>query len=297
MKRIKDELNSYLSSSKGDSQQRKEAFADKDVVDFLGKNSDRLTIDGINSSWINLWYYHVGKLGEDKSSSGYTPKLCVAGEGVEVSYAPTKEVAKEDEERAIRHRVELIDLPPRLKKVRLCDLDRSEGRAAVLDALKQFIEDLSVDPNSQGWYLTGEFGVGKTYMMAGLANEVARMGKTVVFIHMPSFIAGLSSYFGNGSSLSNEIKRLSKADVLILDDIGAESLSDWSRDDVLGVILQARMDNDLPTFFTSNLTMDELKEHLSRTKSGVDSVKAARLMQRIRYLTAELEVGGVNRRF
>ena len=64
--------------------------------------------------------------------------------------------------------------------------------------------------------------------------------------------AGLASHFGD-NSLQDEIRRLSGCDLLILDDIGAETLSQWSRDDVLGVILQARMDNVLPTFFLIQL--------------------------------------------
>lgn len=37
-------------------------------------------------------------------------------------------------------------------------------------------------------------------------------------------------------------------DVLLIDDIGAENNSPWSRDEVLGTILQYRMDSDLTTF-------------------------------------------------
>jgi primosomal protein DnaI len=121
------------------------------------------------------------------------------------------------------------------------------------------------------------------------------MGGRVIFLHMPTFIAGLSSHFGD-NSLQTEIQRLAACDVLILDDIGAETLSPWSRDDVLGVILQARMDNDLPTFFSSNFDMKALESHFSATKNADDPVKAARLMQRVRYLAKEVVVYGNNRR-
>ena len=48
-----------------------------------------------------------------------------------------------------------------------------------------------------------------------------------------------------------------EANLLLLDDIGAEKLSDWARDEVLGVILQYRMEEHLPTFFTSNLSLNQ----------------------------------------
>lgn len=119
-------------------------------------------------------------------------------------------------------------------------------------------------------------------MLAGLANYVAtNFDRNVVFLHVPTFIAGLSSHFGDNSLLNKS--NLAECDVLILDDIGAETLSQWSRDDVLGVILQARMDNVLPTFFSSNLDMEALESHFEETRNATDPVKAKRLMQRLRY--------------
>lgn len=35
----------------------------------------------------------------------------------------------------------------------------------------------------------------------------------------------------------------------MIDDIGADSMSSWVRDEVLGVILEYRMQQQLPTFF------------------------------------------------
>ena len=56
------------------------------------------------------------------------------------------------------------------------------------------------------------------------------------------------------------------------------------------------MDSSLPTFFTSNLTLDELETHLATTKNGVDVVKARRIIERIKQLTEELELISENRR-
>ena len=84
--------------------------------------------------------------------------------------------------------------------------------------------------------------------------------------------------------------------MLLLDDIGAENCSNWSRDEILGPILQYRMENNLPTFFTSNLTLDELETALSTTTSGVDKLKARRIIERIKQLTVTLELVSKNRR-
>ena len=61
-------------------------------------------------------------------------------------------------------------------------------------------------------------------------------------------------------------------------------------------LLQYRMDHKLDTFFTSNLIYEELEEHFSIYKNKVDIVKARRIMERIRYLTDEIELVSDNLR-
>ncbi len=56
------------------------------------------------------------------------------------------------------------------------------------------------------------------------------------------------------------------------------------------------MEEGLPTFFTSNLTVKELDEHLSMAGNKVDKVKARRIIERIKYLTEEMELISVDRR-
>ena len=85
-----------------------------------------------------------------------------------------------------------------------------------------------------------------------------------------------------------------KVEVLMLDDLGAEKVTDWVRDEVLGPLLQYRMSQGKTTFFTSNLTIEELEEHFSLTKSSED--RARRLIERIKYLTVDMELVSESRR-
>ena len=99
-------------------------------------------------------------------------------------------------------------------------------------------------------------------------------------------------------AVNEKIDAVKKAEILMLDDIGAEANSTWIRDEVLGVILQYRMQEDLPTFFSSNFTMQQLEEHLRMGNRGEDEpMKAKRLMERIRFLSREVPMTGKNRRF
>ena len=64
------------------------------------------------------------------------------------------------------------------------------------------------------------------------------------------------------------------AEVLVLDDIGAEQSTPWVRDEILQVILQYRMQEDLPIFFTSNFEFPRFgktflpKERMEMTRLG-----------------------------
>ena len=83
----------------------------------------------------------------------------------------------------------------------------------------------------------------------------------------------------------------------MLDDIGAEMNSAWFRDEVLMVILQHRMLQESPTFFTSNFTIDQLEAHFAHSNKGdQELLKAKRLIERIRFLAKEYFVDGQNHR-
>lgn len=269
---------------------------DPDVRAFLQANADKIDKKMVQNSISSLYEYYTQKHVADKVMAGYAPQLFLNGKVIDLRYAPTKAKVAQDRKRAAQRRLQLIDVPARLHDVSLSSLDVTDDRKQVLTLIYDFLKKYKQNPHAQGLYLSGDFGVGKTYILAGLANYVVtNMNKNVVFLHVPTFIAGLASHFDD-NSLQSEICRLSECDLLILDDIGAESLSQWSRDDVLGVILQARMDNVLPTFFSSNLDMEALESHFEETRNATDPVKARRLMQRVRFLAKEVVVSGPDRR-
>ena len=56
------------------------------------------------------------------------------------------------------------------------------------------------------------------------------------------------------------------------------------------------MQEELTTFFTSNLDKKSLEDHLSISKDGVEVVKARRIMERINQLTEEMSLISKNLR-
>ena len=136
----------------------------------------------------------------------------------------------------------------------------------------------------------------ESFMLAAMAHELSETKKVATtIIHYPSFTIDVKNGIKDGS-VKEQIDAVKEAEVLVLDDIGAEQFSSWIRDDVLQVILQYRMIEELPTFFTSNYSFADLEAKLSNGRQGDETWQAKRVMERIRFLAKEVHLRGVNRR-
>lgn len=169
-----------------------------------------------------------------------------------------------------------------------------KARIELLSYLKLFMEEY---PNKKGIYLSGSFGTGKSYILNALLNELSRKNIKCVSIYYPLLLKRLKDSFNSKNESYEQVyNELINSDILLIDDIGAENNTPWSRDEVLGGILQSRMDNKKITFFTSNFTLDELENHLSETSTSTDKIKARRIIERIKELTVQISLIGENRR-
>ncbi|MDM8279139.1 primosomal protein DnaI [Ligilactobacillus agilis] len=280
----------------------KKALSDDDVRSFLLLHKDKLTQEDVKKSISKLYEYVKIKeniaQGKEIPMPGYFPSLVISNHRIEVNYVPTVELMAQRERIAMQNRVRTIKLPKSLRQARL-DTYEQTYRQDALKAAAAFILAYQKHPKMfhKALYLHGAVGVGKTYLLAAIANKLAEDGFESVLVHFPSFAVEMKSSIGSNvtKQLLDDIKN---APILMLDDIGAEQLSSWLRDDILGVILQHRMQEELPTFFSSNLPMEQLeREYLTINNRGeAEPLKAKRIMERIRFLATECLVGGPNRR-
>lgn len=181
-----------------------------------------------------------------------------------------------------------------IRNAKMSEIYKDKSRLNLIKWVTNFIKEYKKGNTFKGLYLSGNFGSGKSYIISATLNELVSNGYNAALIYYPEFLRILKSSFKTDFDEQFDFAR--KADLLLLDDIGAENLTSWSRDEILGPILQYRMDNKLPTFFTSNLSLDELEIHLSEGKESVDKLKAKRIIERIKYLTDDLKLIGENQR-
>jgi hypothetical protein len=92
--------------------------------------------------------------------------------------------------------------------------------------LKQYEEISKQDIIEYGLYVYGDMGIGKTFTSIALANQLALAGKTIAYISVPDFAYKLKQGFDKDSEINNElVEKMKRADVLFLDDMGAEDTS------------------------------------------------------------------------
>lgn len=228
------------------------------------------------------------------ANPGYMPELFINEGYIDVRYVPTPELIKRKQQ---MQQSQLITNHTMSRDVRTARLDQyylnTPDRKMLFSKVMDFIEDYLKSPyQSQGLYIHGPFGVGKTYLLGALANDLVTHHIRVNLIHYPTFTLEVKKAISENAH-HQMIDELKQVDILMLDDIGAELNSPWIRDEILNPLLEYRMKEALPTFFTSNFDMKGLEQHLAYTKDGgQENVKARRIMERVRFLSTDLLLSG-----
>ncbi|WP_348922732.1 primosomal protein DnaI [Enterococcus rotai] len=277
---------------------------DTDVQEFIQEHRERLTDDDIRKSYSKLYEFVQEKRKyqlNDPSmiAPGYEPKLTLNFHYIDVTYVPTEALIAKQKEDEIRKRVRAMDMPKDVREASLSRFDTaSQGRAQAMAETMKFLNEYTSEPKEfhKGLYLQGTFGVGKSFLLGAIANSLAERGFVTTIVHFPTFTVEMKQAIGK-DMVGPKLDAVKKSPVLMIDDLGAESMTSWIRDDVLSVILQYRMQEQLVTFFSSNLDLKELEKHLSVTQRGEqEPLKARRIMERIRYLAQEITMSGNDRR-
>ena len=212
-------------------------------------------------------------------------------------YVPCKYKKELDEQNKYKNNIYLFEVPKEIKEASMKNIDlENPDRFEIIKWLKNFLDNYESRVGMKGLYLTGNFGCGKTYLISAALNELAKKDHQIAIIYYPEFLRSLKESFGDQETYNEKFKLIKRVEILLIDDIGAETMTEWSRDEVLGTKLQYRMQEGLTTFFTSNLSIKDLEEHFSISARGIEKVKAKRIIERIKHLTIEMTLVSENKR-
>ena len=140
-----------------------------------------------------------------------------------------------------------------------CDLDRfvtygNEKLEAAAREAKSVAERFPIV--SKGLFLLGPPGVGKTHLaVAALRQIINRTRAHGLFYDTRELLRVIRSTFGsdpmNRLTESDVLRPVIEADVLVLDDLGAEKTSEWV-EETMNLIVNTRYNERRLTIFTSN---------------------------------------------
>ena len=83
--------------------------------------------------------------------------------------------------------------------------------------------------------IAGPTGIGKSFIACALGNAAARSGYTVLYMRAPRLFETLQQSRGDGSHLK-ALARLSRVQLLIIDDFLITAPTDWEQRDLLEII-------------------------------------------------------------
>lgn len=146
----------------------------------------------------------------------------------------------------------------------------------------------SYNPESRWVYLCGDTGGGKTHLACALLVALSKAYfQTVYFSAVHDFLRDAKSFGGRDDAGISEAERAFdraiEIDALVLDDLGAEQLTDFAADRLYALI-DTRYRAKSTTIITSNLD-----------KSGLKSRYDARLVDRILGKSLFIEIDGESR--
>lgn len=136
----------------------------------------------------------------------------------------------------------------------------------------------------RGAYITGHAGVGKTHAACGairafvdihireVEGSAMYLGARAKFVSAPEWFSQMrSTYSKRGADERDVFERYARCGLLVLDDLGKGSKSDWAVERIY-MLLDYRNTHKLPTIITSNYDLGEVAELLSTDEQSKEAI-------------------------
>ena len=126
-----------------------------------------------------------------------------------------------------------------------------------------FVEDFD-NPNAKNLLFTGNTGLGKTFMTNAIANELLQKGKSVLYQTAPVLLETIiNNKMSKNKTSSQDLfyKNVLEADLLIIDDLGTESLNSMKLSELFTIINTRLLNLNskiTKTIISTNLSIDNI---------------------------------------
>jgi len=200
-----------------------------------------------------------------------------------------------------------------------------DGNKKALEKAKEFAEKfLNNNEKLKGIYFFGPVGVGKTHLSVSILRHIAEktveraynelknivdnqpefdqketlknaldswLQVNVYFTTTQEYIRKLMSLFGDKKQIEFS-ERVISTELLVVDDLGTETLSNWSLEEIFYVI-SYRYERGLPTIFTSNYDLADL---YGKYIKKLPPIEIEKMLSRIKGFTEGVKIIGEDKR-
>lgn len=131
----------------------------------------------------------------------------------------------------------------------------------VMEYCGKYALGVAAGTEEESLLLMGDVGLGKTYLSSAIANVVVEERKSVVYFTFSDFLDLIRLHkFGDEEQYKQGVQRLLEADLIILDDLGAEKVTEFVGQELFNLI-NHRMNRRQPMVVSTNLTPDEVESY------------------------------------
>ena len=176
---------------------------------------------------------------------------------------------KQQKQREINAALAISNIPKIWSGKSVECLASTKLRQIVLDHLRQSSENTA---NHQGLYLCSkDSDVGKTQALSILCQEIIkRFQRPCVFLTEEELFEQIKASFDAEEKILHKIKNI---DCLFIDDLGAARITPWKISQLTN-LLDYRLSNMLPTFFSSNYNLADYINHLAQVTDRPNRIPA-----------------------
>ncbi|WP_252247093.1 ATP-binding protein [Clostridium sp. ZBS4] len=169
-----------------------------------------------------------------------------------------KRIQRENEE-YIQHLKRKCMMDIKFKNSTFSNWNKTNNSKKVINICKSYFInfDINYDENI-GMFLTGGVGIGKTYAVSSLANELMNKGTGVICTSINKLLRGIKNNYSKGISEDIILNDISSVPLLILDDLGTEQNTEWFTT-MFYEIIDTRYRTNKPLIITSNLTIEQIE--------------------------------------
>lgn len=141
-------------------------------------------------------------------------------------------------------------------------VNQREHMKNIFEYCKDYAENFT--PDSQGIFMYGKTGLGKTHLSLAIANAVIDKGYDVYYGSVQSIMDKLEAeHFGRLPREDSIKEDILNCDLLIIDDLGTEFSTQYTNAEIYNII-NTRTLSSLPTIISTNLDMNGIAERYTQ---------------------------------